>query len=108
MDTAKFVHDRDSAFIDFVETGNTAKVRKYCRKYGVQMPKDKKVFAAGIYKAVQQCTDIPQEIKDKAFIKCLELGFSPSIGAGFTKGKGQPKPKIIKTGEANDRNQNHD
>ena len=44
---SSFVHDRDSAFIDFVETGNTDKVRKY----GVPMPKDKKVFAAGIYKA---------------------------------------------------------
>lgn len=82
MDTAKMVRERDSAFIDFVETGNTAKVRKYCRKYGVQMPKDKKVFAAGIYKAVQQCTNIPQEIKDKAFTKCLELGFSPMINFG--------------------------
>ena len=82
MDTAKMVRERNSAFIDFVETGSTAKVRKYCRKYGVQMPKDEKVFAAGVYKAVQQCTNIPQEIKDKAFIKCLELGFSPMINFG--------------------------
>ena len=51
------------------------------------MPKDKKVFAAGIYKAVQQCTNIPQEIKDKAFTKCLELGFSPLIGFGFKESK---------------------
>lgn len=63
-DMKKFVRDRDEAFIDFVETGSTVKVRKYCRKYGMDMPKDKKVFAAGIYKAVQQCTNIPQEIKD--------------------------------------------
>ena len=81
-DMKRFVRDRDEAFIDFVETGSTVKVRKYCRKYGVDMPKDKKVFAAGIYKAVQQCTNIPQEIKDKAFIKCLELGFSPMINFG--------------------------
>lgn len=76
---SRFADERDKAFIDFVETGNTAKVRKYCRKYGVDMPKDRKVFAAGIYKAVQECTNIPQEIKDKAFTKCLELGFSPII-----------------------------
>lgn len=81
-DMKRFVRDRDEAFIDFVETGSTVKVRKYCRKYGVDMPKDKKVFAAGIYKAVQECTNIPQEIKDKAFIKCLELGFSPLISFG--------------------------
>lgn len=41
-DMKRFVRDRDEAFIDFVETGNTDKVRKYCRKYGVPMPKDKK------------------------------------------------------------------
>ena len=81
-DVFAFIHERDSAFIDFVETGSTAKVRKYCRKYGVQMPKDKKVFAAGIYKAVQECTNIPQKIKEKAFVKCLELGFSPMINFG--------------------------
>lgn len=72
---SRFADERDEAFIDFVETGNTAKVKKYCRKYGVDMPKDKKVFAAGIYKAVQECTNIPDEIKDKAFTKCLELKF---------------------------------
>ena len=81
-DIKRFVRDRDEAFIDFVETGSTVKVRKYCRKYGVDMPKDKKVFAAGIYKAVQQCTNIPQEIKEKALVKCLELGFSPMINFG--------------------------
>ena len=81
-DMKRFVRDRDEAFIDFVETGSTVKVRKYCRKYGVDMPKDEKVFAAGIYKAVQQCTNIPQEIKEKAFVKCLELGFSPMINFG--------------------------
>lgn len=73
----QFVKERDEAFFDFVETGNTEKVRRYCKKYGVQMPNDSRVFAAGIYKAVQQCTSIPEEIKNKAFVKCLELGFSP-------------------------------
>ena len=82
MNMKRFAYERDSAFIDFVETGSTKKVRAYCRKYGVQMPKDKKVFAAGIYKAVCATTSIPQEIKDKAFTKCLELGFSPMINFG--------------------------
>lgn len=34
---------------------------------------------AGIYKAVQYCENIPQEVKIKAMQKCLELGFSPLI-----------------------------
>lgn len=74
-----FAKERDEAFTDFVLTGSTKKVRAYCKKYGVQMPKDEKVFAAGIYKAVQECTKIPQDVKNKAFMKCLELGFSPLI-----------------------------
>lgn len=72
-----FAKERNAAFIDFVRTGNMNKVRKYCRTYGVQMPKDKNVFAAGIYKAVQECIDIPEEIKSLAMQRCLEIGFNP-------------------------------
>ena len=75
----KFVKERDNAFIDFVETGSMEKVDAYCKKYSVKMPKDLKVKQAGIYKAVQYCTNIPEEIKNKALIKCLELGFNPFI-----------------------------
>lgn len=74
-----FADERDKAFIDFVRTGKTDKVRKYCRKYGVEMPKERKVFAAGIYKAVQYCTNIPEEIKMLAMQRCIEIGFNPMI-----------------------------
>lgn len=77
-----FVKERDSAFIDFVKTGNKKKVKRYCHKYAVPMPTDEKVFAAGIYKAVLVCTNISDEIKDLAFQKCLELGFNPIINFG--------------------------
>lgn len=46
---AEFAKERDAAFTDFVLTGNTVKVKKYCKKYNVPMPKNKKVFA-GDYK----------------------------------------------------------
>jgi hypothetical protein len=82
MDMKRFVQDRDEAFTDFVLTGNTKKVRAYCKKYGMSIPKNNKVFAAGVYKAVQQCTNIPEEVKEKAFMKCLELGFSPLMNFG--------------------------
>lgn len=76
---SSFVEERNAAFIDFVKTGDTKKVRKYCKKYGVDMPKERKVFAAGIYKAVQQCTSIPEDVKVLAMQKCLEIGFNPLI-----------------------------
>lgn len=77
MDFKKLVRERDEALTEFVLTGRAEKVRAYCRKYGVPMPKKENVFAAGIYKAVQHCTDIPQDVKDIAAVKCMLLGFNP-------------------------------
>lgn len=77
-----FIKERDEAFTDFVRTGNTKKVRAYCRKCGIEVPKGRKVFEAGIYKAVCATTSIPQDIRDMAFVKCIELGFSPMISFG--------------------------
>jgi hypothetical protein len=78
-DYKQFVKDRDEAFIDFVKTGDTKKVREYCKKYGVVMPRDRKVFAAGIYKAVQECVYIPEDVKTLAMQKCVAIGFNPFI-----------------------------
>lgn len=76
----RFVHERDRAFTEFVKTGDLKAVRKYCRKYGVKIPVNERVFKAGIYKAVQECRGIPQDVKDLAAVKCVELGFSPFVG----------------------------
>lgn len=74
-----FVKERDKAFIDFVRTGNIKKVKAYSKKYGVPMPEDKKILAAGIYKAVQYCMRILDNVKNLAFQKCIEIGFVPFI-----------------------------
>ena len=74
-----FAKERDRAFIEFVETGKTDKVMKYCKKYGVPIPKDEKIMAAGIYKAVQHCTNISEDIKVLAMQKCLDIGFNPMM-----------------------------
>ena len=78
-DFKEFVKERDSAFINFVQTGDTKQIIKYCKKYGVTVPKNRKVFAAGIYKAVQECTDIPDDVKTLAMKKCLDIGFNPFV-----------------------------
>ena len=74
-----FVKERDAAFIHFVKTDDLSKVRAYCKKWGVQMPKSKKVAAAGVYKAVVATTSIPEDVKTMAMQKCLRLGYSPLI-----------------------------
>ncbi len=72
-----FVRERNAAIVEFVTTGNAEKVRAYCKRYGVPMPKSKKAFAAGIYKAAQAGTSIPEDVRVLAMQKCLALGFNP-------------------------------
>lgn len=77
FDFKHFREDRDKAFIAFVMNDDWNAVKKYCTSYGVRMPDNPDVMAAGIYKAVQEVTNIPDEIKNVAAMKCLKLGFSP-------------------------------
>lgn len=56
------------------------KSERVCKKkYGVPFPKSKKAMKVGVYKAVQYCTDIPDDVKEIAIEKCLKLGFNPFI-----------------------------
>lgn len=79
MNLSEFVKERDAAFIDFVKTGNVSRFERYCKKYDIPLPENKKVMAAGIYKAVQECTGIPKAVKVMAAAKCMALGMSPFI-----------------------------
>lgn len=73
----EFLEDRKKALTKAVMDNDWGPFRKYCKKYGVPIPKDRKIMMAGCYKAVQGCTDISEEVKDIAFKKCVALGFSP-------------------------------
>ena len=79
---AEFVKSRDESLVHFVETGSLTKVRQHCRKYGVTMPEDRTVLKLGLLKAVQECTDISDEIKAKAADKALKMGFCPYMFPG--------------------------
>lgn len=74
-----FVEERDKAFIDAVIHDKWDKVHKYSKKYGLPMPKKRNVMKAGVYKAVQYCTNIPDDVKVLAIQKCLKMGFTPFI-----------------------------
>lgn len=75
----EYIKERNEAFTAFILTGNKKPVIKYCKKYKVHMPKDERIFAAGVYKAALNCMGIEKYVKDLAFRKCIELGFSPYI-----------------------------
>ena len=79
MNMRKIAKERDEAFVEAVVNDNWDKVRKYSKKYGVAIPKNKVVMKVGVYKAVQYCKDIPDEIKLQAMQKCLEMGLNPYI-----------------------------
>ena len=79
MNIQKFVKSRDDAFTKFVMDDDWQAVIKHLRRYGQldKLPNNPIVAKAGIYKAVQECTSIPKEVKAVAARKCIMMGFSP-------------------------------
>ena len=79
----RFVRDRDTAFTNAVLHDDWDGVAAYLEKYnmrGAQMMRDQTPVAkAAIYKAVHECTNIPEEVKLTATAKCILLGFKPRI-----------------------------
>ena len=79
FDVEQFLKDRKKAFTDAVMKDDWTRFKRYCKKYGVPIPKDERIMKAGCYKAVHECTDIPDEVKFKAAAKCVEMGFIPTM-----------------------------
>ena len=77
----KFAKSRDAAFTAFVMNDDWDALMKHLKKYGAEPPKSMKieVVKAGIYKAVQECTNIPAEVKAEAARKCCLMGFRPTM-----------------------------
>ena len=73
-----FTEERDKTLIEAVVNDNWDGVRAFMEKYGMSASSDT-VMKAGIYKAVQYCTNIPKDVKTLAMQKCLEMGFNPFI-----------------------------
>ena len=73
-----FTKERDKAFTDAVVNDKWDGVRAYMNKYGFS-PSSDTVMKAGVYKAVQYCTNIPEDVKILAIGKCVAMGFSPFI-----------------------------
>lgn len=70
---------RDKAMIKAVMEDDWSGIIRECKEDGVPIPDDPRVMKVGIYKAVQYCTKIPQDVKETAMLKCLALGFNPFI-----------------------------
>lgn len=73
-----FVKERNAALLSLDEK----RIREHSEKWGVRTPKDKKVFWAGVHKALCniKTTPIEQLWKSMAWLK--DNGFSPVINQG--------------------------
>ena len=74
-----FIKDRHKAFADILYNDDFKAMDKYCKKYGVPKPMSRKVQKAGVYKAIQYCSDFTEEEKVLAMKKCLDMGFNPLV-----------------------------
>ena len=74
-----YAKDRDKAFIALVMNDDIKPWIGVCKKYGLKRPDSDRVEKAGIYKAVQYCTNIPEDVKCVAKQKCLDMGFTPFV-----------------------------
>ena len=75
----EFYKERDKGLIDAVVNDNWDGIIEYSKKWGIPIPDNKNTMKAGIYKAVQYCTEIPQDVKELAAKKCIKLGYNPFI-----------------------------
>jgi len=77
----KYAKSRDEAFTRFVMDDDWDAVLKHLKKFGMDIPAKEKerIAKAGVYKAVQECTSIPAEVKAEAAKKCVLMGFRPTM-----------------------------
>lgn len=79
----EFIKDRDEAFA----SGDIAKVREYCKKYEIEIPKDENVFLAGMHKAICNMYLMPDskislDQYERSYNWLIANGYNPSITGG--------------------------
>ena len=71
----------------FIKSGDIAKVREYCKKYEIEIPKDENVFLAGMHKAICNMYLIPDskinlDQYEKSYNWLIANGYTPSVTGG--------------------------
>lgn len=72
----RFLEERNAALFSLDEN----RIKEYCRKHGLQIPENKKVFWGAIYKSICNITDAPNEVVEIARQRLKEMGWSENIG----------------------------
>lgn len=79
FDLKEFVEERNAAFINAVKKDEWEGVKSLAERYGIPLPKNEATMKAGVYKAVHECREIPEDVKAQAAEKCMALGFCPVL-----------------------------
>lgn len=75
----KCVKERDKALENVVLHDDLSGLRKFCARWRIPMPEKENVQRVAVYKAVQECANISEEVKQLAREKCEALGFNPTM-----------------------------
>lgn len=75
----RYAQLRDAALTEVIRTGREDAMLALCRQFGVEYPQSRRARYAGYYKMAQYCTNLPDEIREKALIQCIRMGFQPWI-----------------------------
>ena len=75
----KYTKERDKVFENVVLHDDLSGLREFCARWRIPMPEKENVQRAAVYKAVQECANISEEVKQLAREKCEALGFNPTM-----------------------------
>ena len=65
------------AMADYIRKGSLRRLGKYAREYGLTLPDDEAILAAAIYKEVQYTQDLPEDLKEIARDRLIEMRVNP-------------------------------
>lgn len=75
MNIDNFIKERNEALLSLDKKNIIA----YCKKYGVEVTSDEKIFWAGIHKAILQIKSITPEQRERSEKWLQEHGFKTNI-----------------------------
>lgn len=83
MDTSEFVKERNEAFL----SKDINKIKAYCEKYGIEIPKDERILWLGVHKAIcnlylAENSPITLEQYQESYDWLERHGSNPSIMGG--------------------------
>ena len=62
-----------------LKTKDIKKLRKFCKKWGLEVPKDDEVLEIAMHKGICARTDMPLDLKTESMLWLMERGYTPRI-----------------------------